>query len=68
MILLSAAMLDSSGRFSYRVEPPNGRPITTHDAESVAKALLALGIENPQRLIAHARRWGSVEIVEPARK
>jgi hypothetical protein len=66
MILLSAFRLDSSGRYSYRLEPAKGAPVATDDQEVVVEALLALGVENPDRLIAHARTWGSVEIVEPA--
>ena len=65
MILLSAFKIDSGGRFSYRLEPDRGAPVATDNDKLVAKSLLSLGVEGPDRLIAHARTWGSVEIVEP---
>jgi hypothetical protein len=66
MIVLSAFRIDSSGRFSYRLEPVEGAPVATDDPDVVAEALRSLGVEIPERLIAHARTWGSVEIVELA--
>ena len=65
MILLSAFKIDSSGRFSYRLEPAKGAPVATDNDKVVAKSLLSLGVERPDRLIAQARTWGSVEIIEP---
>ncbi len=67
MILLSATRIDADGRFSYRVEPGGRQPIVTEDAAAAAALLRDFGIEDAHRLVAHARNWGEVEIVEPAR-
>jgi hypothetical protein len=66
MILLSATRVDAGEHFSYRVEAA-GRPlIVTDDAGAAIAVLREVGVDDPQRIIAHARSWGMVEIVEPA--
>jgi hypothetical protein len=66
MILLSATRVDVGEHFSYRVEPAGRQPIVTDDAAAAIALLRDFGIEDPQRMIAHAQNWGVVEIVEPA--
>ena len=65
MILLSAVRLDTGDHFSYRVEPAGRQPIVTDDAGAAAALLRDFGVEDAHRLVAHARDWGMVEIVEP---
>ena len=65
MILLSAARIDTGDHFTYRVEPADRQPIVTDDEAAAVALLRDFGVEDPHRLIAHARNWGMVEIVEP---
>jgi len=66
MILLSATRVDAGEHFSYRVECAGRQMIVTDDAGAAIAVLREFGIDDPQRIIAHARNWGSIEIVEPA--
>ena len=68
MILLSATRVDASEHFSYRVERAGNAPIVTDDAGAAVAVLREFGVDDPQRIIAHARNWGVVEIVEPPRQ
>ena len=66
MILLSATRVDAGEHFSYRVECAGHQPVVTDDAAAAIAVLRDFGIDDPQRIVAHARNWGVVEIVEPA--
>jgi hypothetical protein len=68
MILLSATRVDAGEHFSYRVECAGRRLIVTDDAGAAIAVLREVGVDDPQHIIAHARNWGFVEIVEPARQ
>jgi hypothetical protein len=68
MILLSATRVDAGEHFSYRVECAGRQLIVTDDALAAIAVLREVGVDDPQRIIAHARNWGIVEIVEPAQQ
>ena len=63
-ILIEAYRLDAHGQFLSRIEAPGSMPVATRDA-AAAEELIRLGIDDPLRLLEHARRWGIVEIVAP---
>ena len=68
MIVLVGTRLNVQGRILYRLY---GRGETDHpqfsseDPAETAKALAARGIEAPERIVAHARDWGVIELAEP---
>jgi hypothetical protein len=65
MILIAAYRLDAYGQFLFRIEAPGSTPIAARDAAAATEELIRLGIDDPLRLLEHARRWGIVEIVAP---
>lgn len=66
MILLTTKRVDIYGRVEFEIEGEGvPRAITTRGALHAAKVLAQLGVENPLRLVEHAREWGSVEIHKP---
>jgi hypothetical protein len=64
MILLVATRLDDGGHFSYAIQAAGEQPVVTTDPATVTQELSRLGVDNPDPLVAHARNWGSLEIVE----
>jgi hypothetical protein len=65
MISLVAMRLSENGRFSYSIARDGQEPIfTTEDPTAATEELSRLGVEHPDPLVAHARNWGELEIVE----
>jgi hypothetical protein len=67
MIVLSATRVDGADQFHYTVAPAGRSTLATDDAGAAAALLRQYGVEDAYRLVAHARNWGMVEIVEPPR-
>jgi hypothetical protein len=67
VIFLSATPVNSHGAFRFHLEAPGREPLDTTDSAAAARLLQEFGVEDPDRYIAHARQWGSIEIV-PTRR
>ena len=67
MILLSATRLTITDRFSYVIKRVGqATQFTSGDVSATVDELERLGVGNADALhfVAHARIWGSVEIIE----
>lgn len=62
MILITANRLDAYEGFQFRIEGTDMGPEITNSAIEAIEILISLAVSEPEPLVAHARKWGSVEI------
>jgi hypothetical protein len=65
VIILKAARSDDAMTFTV-ARSGGGEPFVTTDVAELVDLLVDLGVDNPLPLIAAARQYGVVEIVDPA--
>jgi hypothetical protein len=62
MLFVAASRLTTSGKFSYLIQLRGEKPLVTFNVEEAKEELLRLRAADPERLLAHVREWGSVEV------
>jgi len=68
VILLQAIRLDAFSRFQYRIDAAGKAPYVTAEPEAAIDRLRGLGIPDGERLLAHVREWGSIQILNGERE